>query len=303
MAALAAAEPCCEGPQALRYQTISQGFNERIVIDGSEQVLKLKTGKSWVEAYALPANRSGYAVVIESLIRNDEIFAPALLLLDGQFNVVDAVNPNQFIYLRAKGMSTDRLNYTLNITPELGAAYLLVFTSDDALSGSTEYVHPARAYAEAQSLSDPGVPNPKAKHSPVGLFELSVVGTFVTPADQQKDMVDRWVDSFWGDVPAATADRSTPATVEAIARSVPDSSSPVIASAAVVTTAAAVPAPVAAAASGAMMAETEAMYNQMITQAVAGRDIDKAMKLVEEAERAGSASARKTFVEEVKKLK
>ena len=52
-----------------------------------------------------------------------------------------------------------------------------------------------------------------------------------------------------------------------------------------------------------MLSETEELYNQLITQSVAENDIDKALRLVEEAERAGSRSARNTFIERVKELK
>jgi maltose operon protein len=51
-----------------------------------------------------------------------------------------------------------------------------------------------------------------------------------------------------------------------------------------------------------MLKETEDLYNHLITQAVANKDIDKALKLVEEAERAGSGTARAVFIEQVKAL-
>lgn len=292
------AVPCCTAPQQLKFTPIDPKFSALVAIDGSEQLVEFKSGRSFVEAWRLPANRAGYGIVIDSMIRGEEVFSPALLLLDSQFNAVQYISSEQFVYVPAKGMNGDRLNYTLNIPPELGATYLVVLTTDEALSGSTEYIHPARAYAEAQSLSDPNVPNPKAKHSPVGLLDVRVEGTFVTPVGEQKDVVDRWVGSLWGEGSAATATETatTAASAEQAARAVPDSSAAMVVAPAAVATATAV-------APGSMLAETEALYNDMITKAVAARDIDKALKLVEEAERAGSASARPLFVEQVKTLK
>lgn len=296
------ATPCCTALAELAVGEMGEGFKEIVAVQGDEQVFPFKSGKSFVEAFKLPANRSGYAVILESYILDDAVLAPNVMLLNSRFEAIQGIPANAFVYLPAEGFMPDRLAYTLNIPPELGASYLVVFTTTADLAGTTEYIHPARAYAIAQDLADPGIPNPLAKHSPVGLLEVKVEGTFVKPVGDQGDVVDAWLAGIWGASTASTASsgRST-AEVEGIARAVPDSSSPVIAPAAMATTAATVS--VASAAPGTMMAETEAMYNQMITQAVSGRDIDKAMKLVEEAERAGSATARKTFVEEVKKLK
>jgi hypothetical protein len=45
--------------------------------------------------------------------------------------------------------------------------------------------------------------------------------------------------------------------------------------------------------------ESEAMFNDAIRRAVAAGDIDRALRLLEEAERLGSPSARATFIEAV----
>lgn len=299
LARLEATAPCCQLLSELKYSVLEKGFDGRIFMDGSEPTFDFKTGRSFVKAFRIPDPRTGYGIVIESLLWNDQFFAPQLVVLNRDFQAVELIPPSAFTYMPAKGMDGDRLQYTLNLPPETGAAYLLLTTTTEALSGSTQYVHPARAYAKAQSLADPGVPDLYARHSPVGVVEIEIGGAYITPQAQQKDFVESWLTSFWGTDAAETIKPSV-TDAEAIARSVPDSSSPVIAPAAVTTAATAT---VASAAPGSMMAETESMYNQMITQAVAGRDIDKAMKLVEEAERAGSASARKVFVEQVKTLK
>lgn len=70
-------------------------------------------------------------------------------------------------------------------------------------------------------------------------------------------------------------------------------------------TAAPVAAPAAAAAAPAaksepMLSDTETYFNNGIKQAVKQGDIDKALKLMNEAERLGSKSARSTFISSVK---
>jgi len=49
-----------------------------------------------------------------------------------------------------------------------------------------------------------------------------------------------------------------------------------------------------------MLPETEQFYNNTIRQAVDRDEIDKALRLVEEAERSGSASARNSFIRALK---
>ena len=46
--------------------------------------------------------------------------------------------------------------------------------------------------------------------------------------------------------------------------------------------------------------DTEQYFNQAIKQAVKSGDVDKALKLLDEAERLGSTSARSTFISSVK---
>ncbi|MDU3718758.1 MAG: maltose operon protein MalM [Klebsiella michiganensis] len=60
------------------------------------------------------------------------------------------------------------------------------------------------------------------------------------------------------------------------------------------------PAPAPAAKSEPMLDDTETYFNNGIKQAVAKGDIDKALKLMNEAERLGSKSARSTFISSVK---
>jgi len=49
-----------------------------------------------------------------------------------------------------------------------------------------------------------------------------------------------------------------------------------------------------------MLSDTESYFNQGIRQAAKAGDIDKALRLMNEAERLGSTSARKTFISSVK---
>jgi maltose operon periplasmic protein len=48
-----------------------------------------------------------------------------------------------------------------------------------------------------------------------------------------------------------------------------------------------------------MLSETRGMYDRLIRESVQSGDMDRAWRLVQEAERAGSTSARATFIQAV----
>lgn len=50
-----------------------------------------------------------------------------------------------------------------------------------------------------------------------------------------------------------------------------------------------------------MLSETRAIYDRMIRQSVASGDMDRAWRLVQEAERAGYTTARQVFLDAVAK--
>ncbi|HFM1815619.1 TPA: maltose operon protein MalM, partial [Escherichia coli] len=62
----------------------------------------------------------------------------------------------------------------------------------------------------------------------------------------------------------------------------------------------AAPAPAPVKKSEPMLNDTESYFNTAIKNAVAKGDVDKALKLLDEAERLGSTSARSTFISSVK---
>lgn len=59
--------------------------------------------------------------------------------------------------------------------------------------------------------------------------------------------------------------------------------------------------PIQAAGNTEMLSETELFYNQQITKAITDNNIKKAIQLVEEAEKAGSKTAKKLFIELLEK--
>jgi len=167
-------------------------------------------------------------------------------------------------------MSADRLEGVMKLTPVPGQQkiYLLVFTTDQDLTQTTTLLDPAKAYAKGTGHAVPDIPDPVARHSRDGKIKLKVATSsgssiLVGPL-------------FGSAAPAAVTVGSTrPAMAATTARA---------------------PAPEPAP----LVNETESYFNQSIRQAVQQGNIDKALKLLDEAERLGSTSARQTFISSVK---
>ena len=172
-------------------------------------------------------------------------------------------------------MSADRLEGVMRLTPALGQQklYVLVFTTEKDLQQTTQLLDPAKAYAKGVGNSIPDIPDPVARHTTDGLLKLKV---------KTNSSSSVLVGPLFGS--------SAPAPV-----TVGNTAAPAVAAPAV-----AAPAPAPVKKSEPMLNDTESYFNTAIKNAVAKGDVDKALKLLDEAERLGSTSARSTFISSVK---
>ena len=176
-------------------------------------------------------------------------------------------------------MSADRLEGVMRLTPALGQQklYVLVFTTDKDLQQTTTLLDPAKAYAKGVGNAVPDIPDPIARHTTDGLLHLKV-----KTSSSSSVLVGPLFGSS-GPGPVTVGNTAAPAVA-------------VAAPAAAV----AAPAPQPVKKSEPMLNDTESYFNQAIKDAVAKGDVDKALKLLDEAERLGSKSARSTFISSVK---
>ncbi len=283
---------CCESLVELDFAPLSSDFDDVEVIGTNRQVFGFKTGKSYVLAYRLPIG--DYSVRVTSLAKNDEIFSPNVLVLDEQYQVQQVYPAAKFKYSESGMTQPDRLEGLVPILQSAGARFLVIMTTNADLGKTTTFTHPERIRARTQSLADPGVADIEGTHSPMGSILLSIEGASAV-LDEDGDFVDRWTKSLFGSDEQPVKSKPDSETVVQMASEVPDSSavkSPAVAK----STSKAV-----ASATATMLPESEAFYNQLIEKSVGEGEIDKALKMVEEAERAGSTTARQTFIDAVKK--
>ena len=228
-----------------------------------------------VAAFALPADRGSLEITLTSIATGKTVYAPNVLVLDEQMRPAAFYPSSYFPYEKPGIVSSDRLEGTLKLTPALGQKqiYLLVYTTRNDLDATTQMVNPAKAYAAGVGNAVPDIPDPVARHTPTGTLSLKVT------AEQKAGNV------MIGQIFPSSA---------------PAEAAPVV----VGSTQAPAPAPAPAAPakpSEPMLDDSDAWFNESIKKAVKAGDVDKALKLLDEAERLGSKTARKTFIESVKK--
>lgn len=263
--------------QQLTWAPVDQSKVQSTQIAVGGQTLNVPgiTGK--VVAYSVPANIGELTLTLTSEVnKQTNVFAPNVLILD-QNMTPSAYFPSSYFTYQAPGvMSADRLEGEMRLTPALGQQklYVLVFTTDKDLQQTTTLMDPAKAYAKGTGNAVPDIPDPVAKHTTDGLVKLKV------KTNSSSSVLVGPLFGSSGPAPVTVGNTAAPAYAAPVA--------------------APVAAPAPAAKAEPMLNDTESYFNNGIKQAVAKGDIDKALKLMNEAERLGSKSARSTFIGAVK---
>ncbi|MEX5409939.1 maltose operon protein MalM [Atlantibacter hermannii] len=270
--------------QQLQWTPVDQSKTQTTTLATSGQSLNAPGIAGPVAAYSVPANIGELTITLTSEVdKQTSVFAPNVLVLDQNLTPAAFFPSSYFTYQEPGVMSADRLEGVIKLTPALGQQklYLLVFTTDKDLQQTTKLLDPAKSYAKGTGNAIPDIPDPIARHTTDGTLKLKV-----KTSSGSSILVGPLFGSS-GPGPVTVGNTAAPATAYA---------APAPASA----TAHAAPAPAPAAKSEPVLNDTENYFNQAIKQAVNSGDIDKALKLLNEAERLGSTSARSTFISSVK---
>lgn len=232
-----------------------------------------------VGAFAVPADRGSLEITVTSVAIGKTVYVPNVLVLDEQMRPAAYFPSSYFPYEKPGIVSSDRLEGTLKLTPALGQKqiYLLVYTTKKDLATTTQMTNPAKAYAAGVGNAIPDIPDPIARHTPTGTLSIKVSAEQKSGNIMIGQILDNVNTSTRTAAPAVTpiivGQQAAPARAEP-----------------------AVPAKPAEP----MLSDSEVYFNSAIKKAVQAGDVDKALKLLDEAERLGSKTARKTFIDSVK---
>ncbi|EPY8426875.1 maltose operon protein MalM [Citrobacter youngae] len=266
--------------QQLAWTPVDQSKNQSTPLATAGQRLDIAGISGPVAAYSVPANIGELTLTLSSEVNQQtSVFAPNVLILD-QNMTPSAFFPSSYFTYQAPGvMSADRLEGVMRLTPALGQQklYVLVFTTDKDLQQTTTLLDPAKAYAKGVGNAVPDIPDPIARHTTDGLVKLQV------KTNSTSSVLVGPLFGSSGPGPVTVGNTAAPAVAYAAPAA-----------------AVAAPAPQPVKKSEPMLNDTENYFNQAIKDAVAKGDVDKALKLLDEAERLGSKSARSTFISSVK---
>lgn len=256
--------------QQLTWTPVDQAKTQSVDLLTSGQRLAVDGISGPVAAWSVPANIGELTITLSSeLNKKKQIFAPNVLILDQNMTPSAFFPCSYFTYQEPGVISADRLEGVMRLTPALGQQkiYVLVFTTEKDLQQTTTLLDPAKAYAKGAGNAIPDIPDPIARHTTDGVLKLKV---------KTSSSSSVLVGPLFGSSGTSAV-------------TVGNTAAPI-----------AVAAPAPAAKSEPMLDDTESYFNNSIKQAVAKGDIDKALKLMNEAERLGSKSARSTFIGAVK---
>lgn len=266
--------------QQLTWTPVDQSKTQSSPLATAGQRLDVAGITGPVAAYSVPANIGELTLTLSSEVnKQTSVFAPNVLILDQNMTPSAFFPSSYFTYQEPGVMSADRLEGVMRLTPALGQQklYVLVFTTDKDLQQTTTLLDPAKAYAKGVGNAIPDIPDPIARHTTDGLLKLKV-----KTSSSSSVLVGPLFGSS-GPGPVTVGNTAAPAVTYAAPAA-----------------AVAAPAPQPVKKSEPMLNDTESYFNQGIKDAVAKGDVDKALKLLDEAERLGSTTARSTFISSVK---
>ncbi len=257
---LAEAPICCDTIADFPFQPLPASFNGNVTLDASAPAYRFDGGKSFFRAFALPRDSKSFEIRLFSQA-GDTVLAPSVMLLDSQFRMTRLLDADDFTYVPAEGMKGDSLDARLRVDRLYldnpgNERYLVIFASERDSDGQTTLQHPAKAYAKALGNEPPSIPDPVAKHSPVGVIKMVLIED--RAAGQEANTY----------VPAYSIGGE-------MGNQVPSTPAP------------------------AVLPETQAYYRQGIDAALASQDLERALRLADEAVRIGDSEARAYLLERI----
>jgi len=112
--ALKTAPNCCSSLSTLPYTPLEPGFSGNVVIDRHAPAFEFKSGKSFFRAFKLPQNSRSFEIRLYSQA-GDSVLAPNAMLLDSRFHTTRLLGVEDFGYVPAQGLKGDSLDARVRV--------------------------------------------------------------------------------------------------------------------------------------------------------------------------------------------
>lgn len=170
---------CCTTLPSVHYQELTESNRIKLVVDKHSQVANFSSGDSFVSGVKLPYSNSPIEVTIDAPVERRTIFIPSLLILDDQYQPVDALDSSQLEYRPSNLI--DKRGYTGTIVLPTRyvsgsrPAYILVFTTQDDQQNTTPIEKPSDMAIQAGDTEANIAHNTnyELRHSPTGSVHLT----------------------------------------------------------------------------------------------------------------------------------
>lgn len=167
------AEVCCTDFAQFPYAQLNDNEDLKFDVDLASPVGTFSAGNSHFAAFRFSERSGDVTVTVSSLMIDDSVFAPEVLLLDKQFQVVETLKLQDFQILPSDAFTRTRYieKFTTNAeqTP-----YFVIYTPADQLGKQVTVDHPAKIRAKEFGEVMPMVVDPVYTYRLGGRIELQV---------------------------------------------------------------------------------------------------------------------------------
>ncbi|MBE4572351.1 transcriptional regulator [Vibrio navarrensis] len=167
------AEVCCTDFAQFPYAQLNDNEDLKFDVDLASPVGTFSAGNSHFAAFRFSERSGDVTVTLSSLMIDDSVFAPEVLLLDKQFQVVETLKLQDFQILPSDAFTRTRYieKFTTNAeqTP-----FFVIYTPADQLGKQTVVDHPAKIRAKEFGEVMPMVVDPVYTYRLGGRIELHV---------------------------------------------------------------------------------------------------------------------------------
>ncbi|PMG05492.1 hypothetical protein BCV00_12675 [Vibrio breoganii] len=159
----------------LKSQNVALPANLEFVINEKSPKLQQETITTNVASFAVPGNQGALKFEITS-VATQTVYSPNIAIYSNSGDLLFNYKSDEFEYEYAKLIYPDRLEGEFIFSPPAGQEQLqvLIYTTEQDLSETTELLHPAKAFARHTGKVEPDIPNPIAAHTDTGEFKIEI---------------------------------------------------------------------------------------------------------------------------------
>ena len=293
---------------------VQANYDETIDFSDKLNSYNFSTGKSFFKTYKLPLAASNMRFVVTSYI-GKTMASPDIALFNSKKKLIKVIRYSAFTYRSANDFGMRSMIFSLAINNfsagDNAVQYAVLFITNESSSSSTTLPNPAKEFQQAAHNDTSGFHDVVVPHNPAGRINVSFdfgtegsnlweqlkgpllgggaeyrpdndEGQVLSEQDEKSRNENAVIKNAAVKPSKRGVSASDIADGKVSSQSLPDASS---------------------SNAGSMLPETEKMYNSMIEEAVKQGNYNKAMQLADEADKAGSPSAKSTFLQLINKKK